>query len=287
MAWTPEGPTPSCTGHQEIVRQGMLVRLAAMIDTIHPLRRSGDHGLADLGPPGPCGTWPATTAPGAGCRPARRATRAGVSRLMSWRCQAVLDRAPRVTIFLPPPRGRSQAPADGRHHRHAERADRPPAWPARVRRQQESQSRKRVLVMVDTQGDPLGVQVVSADGAGPRCAHALAPDLDRHPVLAPGLAGSRLRRRRPGCLPAGPRRPRWSAPSAARVQVEPRRWKVEQTFGCLQLRRLRVDDEATHDTSRQMTILASVFMTGMRLQLCSRPEQGFRRALNGFLAEFM
>jgi hypothetical protein len=28
----------------------------------------------------------------------------------------------------------------------------------------------------------------------------------------------------------------------------------------------RGDDEATHDTSRQMTVLASVFMTGMRLQ---------------------
>jgi hypothetical protein len=43
--------------------------------------------------------------------------------------------------------------------------------------------------------------------------------------------------------------------------------RVEQTFGCLQrYRRLRVDDEATHDTSRQMTILASVFMTGMRLE---------------------
>ena len=50
-------------------------------------------------------------------------------------------------------------------------------------------------------------------------------------------------------------------------RIEPRRWKVEQTFGCLQrYRRLRVDDETTHDTSRQMTILASVFMTGMRLQ---------------------
>ena len=50
-------------------------------------------------------------------------------------------------------------------------------------------------------------------------------------------------------------------------QVEPRRWKVEQTFGCRQrYRRLRVDDETTHATSRQMTILASVFMTGMRLQ---------------------
>ncbi len=54
-------------------------------------------------------------------------------------------------------------------------------------------------------------------------------------------------------------------------QVEPRRWKVEQTFGCLQrYRRLRVDDESHHDTSRQITVLASVFMIGMRLQRASQ-----------------
>lgn len=50
-------------------------------------------------------------------------------------------------------------------------------------------------------------------------------------------------------------------------QVEPRRWKVEQTFGCLQrYRRLRVDDEASLDTSGAMTMLAALFMTGMRLE---------------------
>jgi transposase len=50
-------------------------------------------------------------------------------------------------------------------------------------------------------------------------------------------------------------------------QVEPRRWKIEQTFSCLQrYRRLRVDDEASFQTSRHMTLLASVFMIGMRLE---------------------
>jgi hypothetical protein len=45
------------------------------------------------------------------------------------------------------------------------------------------------------------------------------------------------------------------------------RARVEQTFGCLQrYRRLRVDDEASTDTSRHMTILASLFMTGMRFE---------------------
>ena len=43
--------------------------------------------------------------------------------------------------------------------------------------------------------------------------------------------------------------------------------RVEQTFGCLQrYRRLRVDDEASLQTSRHMTLLASVFMIGMRLE---------------------
>jgi len=45
------------------------------------------------------------------------------------------------------------------------------------------------------------------------------------------------------------------------------RTRIEQTFGCLQrYRRLRVDDEMGHETSRQMTVLASVFMIGMRLE---------------------
>ena len=45
------------------------------------------------------------------------------------------------------------------------------------------------------------------------------------------------------------------------------RTRVEQTFDCLQrYRRLRVDDEASLATSRAMTLLASAFMTGMRLE---------------------
>src|ERR671912_18446 len=128
--------------------------------------------------------------------------------------------------------------------------------------------RKRVL-LVDTQGDPLGVRVVSADVQDRDALRALAPDLDAHASLllvwldrafagddpatflgahgvTPELVGS--------CGRQG-------------FQVEPRRWKVEQTFGCLQrYRRLRVDDEMSHDASRHMTVLASVFMIGMRLQ---------------------
>ena len=61
-------------------------------------------------------------------------------------------------------------------------------------------------------------------------------------------------------------------PGRKGFQVEPRRWKIEQTFGCLQrYRRLRVDDEMSNETSRHMTVLASVFMVGMRLERMLRP----------------
>ena len=46
-------------------------------------------------------------------------------------------------------------------------------------------------------------------------------------------------------------------PGRQRGQVEPRRWKARQT---------RVDDELSCAASRPITILAPVFMTGMRLE---------------------
>ena len=53
----------------------------------------------------------------------------------------------------------------------------------------------------------------------------------------------------------------------AGFRLEKRRWKAEQTFGCLQrYRRLRVDDEGSCETSRGMAMLAALFMTGMRLE---------------------
>ena len=49
--------------------------------------------------------------------------------------------------------------------------------------------------------------------------------------------------------------------------VEPRRWKIEQTFACLQrYRRLQVDHEGSTRMSRTMTLLAALFMTGARFE---------------------
>ena len=70
-------------------------------------------------------------------------------------------------------------------------------------------------------------------------------------------------------------------PGRRGFQVEPRRWKIEQTFGCLQrYRRLRVDDEASLQTSRHMTLLASVFIIGMRLERIFQGVQEVRQALS-------
>ncbi|HEX2257773.1 MAG TPA: hypothetical protein VHG92_13955, partial [Afifellaceae bacterium] len=50
-------------------------------------------------------------------------------------------------------------------------------------------------------------------------------------------------------------------------QLEERRWKAEQTFGCLQrYRRLRVDDGMSCESSRGMALLAALLLTGMRLE---------------------
>jgi transposase len=128
--------------------------------------------------------------------------------------------------------------------------------------------RKRGL-LVDTQGDPLGVRVVAAGVQDRDALRALAPNLD----ACASLLLVWLDRAFAGGDPAaflgahGIAPELVGTPGRKGFRVEPRRWKVEQTFGCLQrYRRLRVDDEMSHDTSRQMTVLAAVFMIGMRLQ---------------------
>src|SRR3954465_7708518 len=169
---------------------------------------------------------------------------------------------------LPPPRARPQAAANGGDHRHPEREDRAATRAARLRRRQEGQGRKRVL-MVDTEGDPLGVRAVPADVHEHRALPAPAPDLAAHPTLRliwldRGFAGDEpeafLNRHGIVAEVGGIR-------NRAGFQLEKRRWKAEQTFGCLQrYRRLRVDDEMSCETSRGMTLLTSLFMTGMRLE---------------------
>jgi transposase len=274
MAWTTEDRRRYAPAIQEVVRQGMLVRLAATIDAIDP--------------PAPVGRpriWPTLAMLRALWHVARddRAWRrlppgspphqTVWSRLMGWRRRAVLDRALRVLVACRRlAAGRKRRPTAAIIDTQGVKTG-PQRGPRGYDAHKKIKGRKRVL-LVDTQGDPLGVRVVSADVQDRDALRALAPDLDAHASLllvwldrafagddpatflgahgvTPELVGS--------CGRQG-------------FQVEPRRWKVEQTFGCLQrYRRLRVDDEMSHDASRHMTVLASVFMIGMRLQRNLQP----------------
>jgi transposase len=274
MAWTTEDRRRYAPAIQEVVRQGMLVRVAATIDAIHPPARVGRPRL-----------WPTLVMLQALWHVARddRAWRrlppgspphqTVWSRLAGWRRRAVLDRALRVLVACRRlAAGRRRRPTAAIVDTQSVRTG-PQRGPRGYDANKKVKGRKRVL-LVDTQGDPLGVRVVPADVQDRDALRALAPDLDAHASLLlvwldRGFAGDD---------PAAFLRAHGLTPEVVGTigrkgfQVEPRRWKVEQTFGCLQrYRRLRVDDEMTLETSRHMTGLASVFMTAMRLERMLRP----------------
>ena len=269
MAWTTEDRRRYAPAIQEMVRQGMLVRVAATIDA--------------LDPPSPVGrprVWPTLVMLQALWHVARddRAWRrlppgspphqTVWSRLQTWRRRAVLDRALRVVVACRRlAAGRRRRPTAAIVDTQSVRTG-PQRGPRGYDANNKIKGRKRVL-MIDTQGDPLGVQVVAADVQDRDALRTLAPDLDGHASLLliwldRGFAGDDPA----AFLGVHGITPEFvGTPGRKGFQVEPRRWKIEQTFGCRQrYRRLRVDDEVSHDTSRPMTVLASVFMTGMRLQ---------------------
>ena len=125
------------------------------------------------------------------------------------------------------------------------------------------------MLMVDVEGDPLGVRVVPADVHEHRALLALAPDLALHPALLlawldRGFAGDGPEAFLNGY---GVTVEIVGIKDRQGFRVERRRWKAEQTFGCLlRYRRLRVDDEMSCETSRGMAMLAALFMTGMRFE---------------------
>jgi transposase len=269
MAWTAEDRRKYAPVIQEVVRQGMLVRLARTMDAIDPQPKVGRErvwstlimlqALWHLARDGcarrrlPALFPPFTTVWG---------------RLHRWRKLAVLDRALAVVVAcLRLARGRKRRPTAAIIDTRSVKTG-PQRGPRGYDAGKKVKGRKRVL-MVDTEGDPLGVRVVPADVHEHRALPALAPDLAAHPTLRliwldRGFAGDEpeafLNRHGIVAEVVGIR-------NRAGFQLEKRRWKAEQTFGCLQrYRRLRGDDEMSCETSRGMTLLTSLFMTGMRLE---------------------
>ena len=269
MAWTAEDRRKYAPAIQEVLRQGMIVRLVRTMDALDPQPKVGRkrvwstlimlQALWHLARDG-C-TWrrlPAAFPP----------FTTVWSRLRRWRELAVLDRALAIlAACLRLARGRRRRPTAAIIDTQSVRTG-PQRGPRGYDAHKKIKGRKRVL-MVDTQGDPLGVQVVPANTQDRDALHALDPDLEAHASLLlvwldRGFAGDD-----PAAFlhAHGIISEVVGTPGRRGFQVEPRRWKIEQTFGCLQrYRRLRVDDEASLQTSRHMTLLASVFMIGMRLE---------------------
>ena len=269
MAWTAADRRTYAPALQEMVRRGMIVRLAQTMDALDPQPKVGRRrvwsalimlqALWHLARDG-C-TWrrlPPTFPPHTTVW----------SRLQRWRRRAVLDRALAVIVACRRlARGRKRRPTAAIIDTQSVKTG-PQRGPRGYDAGKKIKGRKRVL-LVDSEGDPLGLRVVPADVHEHRALRALAPDLARLPTLLliwldRGFAG------------ADPEAFLNSYGVTVEVvgskgrqgfQLEKRRWKAEQTFGCLQrYRRLRVDDEMSCETSRAMALLAALFLTGMRLE---------------------
>jgi transposase len=269
MAWTAEDRRRYAPAIHEMARQGMMVRLAQTVEAIDPQPGLGRQrvwsslimlqALWHLARDGcawrrlPCRFPPHTTV---------------WSRLHRWRTRGVLERALAVVVACHRlARGRKKRAPAGIIDTQSVRTG-PQAGPRGYDAGKKIKGRKRVL-LVDTDGNLLGVQVVPADAHDHRALLALQPDLAAHPSLLlvwldKGFAGAEPE----GFLGEfGIAAEIVHTPGRQGFVLEKRRWKVEQVFGNLQrYRRLRVDDEASCDSSRAMVLLAGMFMIGMRLE---------------------
>ena len=270
MSWTPERRRRYAPAISGTVRANATVRLASIIDAIDPPPRTGRprlwstltmlHALRWLCRAG--AAWKLLP----GFHPPRQTIG---SRLGRWVRLGVLDRALALAVLngcLRLARGRTRRPSAGILGTQSVRTG-PQAGPRGYDAHKRIKGRKRVL-LTDTEGLVQGLRVVPASVQGRD-----TPDL-----LEPELAASALRKVRADLASAGERA---AAPSErhgialelvgrkdeAGFAVEPRRWKIEQTFGRLQrYRRLLVDREGDTGMSRTMTLLAALLRTGGRLE---------------------
>lgn len=289
MSWTPEQRRRYTPAVNETVRAKATVRLAATIDVIDPPARTGRprlwstltmvHALWWL-----CRAGAAWALLPKSCPPRQTIG----SRLDRWVRLGVLDRALAVlNACLRLARRRNRRPSAGILDTQSVRTGPqagprgydpnkkvptgPPdagrfCWADRIDGAAVD-GRKRVL-LADTEGLVQALRVVPASVQDRDTPALIEPELAagglRQVWADLAFAGERaaapLARHRIALEPVG-RRDKTGFP------VEPRRWKIEQTFGCLQrYRRLLVDHEGSTAMSRTMTLLAALFMTGARFE---------------------
>src|SRR3954447_1962638 len=198
MAWTAEDRRKYAPAVQEVLRQGMIVRLVRTMDALDPQPKVGRErvwstlimlqALWHLARDGcawrrlPTGFPPFTTV---------------WSRLRRWRELAVLARALAILVAcLRLARGRKRRPTAAIIDTQSVKTG-PQRGPRGYDAGKKVKGRKRVL-LVDVEGDPLGIRVVPADVHEHRALLALAPDLAAHPSLRlawldRGFAGEKAR----------------------------------------------------------------------------------------------
>src|SRR4051794_18626675 len=177
MAWTAEDRRKYAPAIQEVLRQGMLVRLAATIDAIDPPRKTGRPR-----------DWSTVTMLGAlwhlardGCAwrrlpvgPCLPPHQSVWSRLLRWRQRAVLDRALAVLVACRRlAGGRRRRPTAAIIDTQSVKTG-PQRGPRGYDAHKKVKGRKRGL-MGDVEGDPLGGGGVPAGGADPGAPAAPAP----------------------------------------------------------------------------------------------------------------
>ena len=268
MSWTPEQRRQYAPALSATVRANAIVRLATTIDIIDPPAGTGRPRLWSTLTMLQALWWLCRAGAAWMLLPATCPPRQTIgSRLDRWMRLGVLERALAVLNgCLRLARGRKRRPSAGILDTQSVRTG-PQAGPRGYDAGKKVKGRKRVL-LVDTEGLVHAVQVVPAS----------VQDRDTPALIEPELAASGLRKVWADLAFAGERA---TAPldrhgialelvgrkNKTGFAVEPRRWKIEQTFGCLQrYRRLAVDHEGSTGMSRIMTLLATLFMTTARFE---------------------
>jgi putative transposase len=268
MTWTPEHRRRYAPAIEHVVRSGAIARLAATIDMIDPPPRTGRPRLWSTLVMLQALWWLCRAGSAWKLLPGLYPPRQTIgSRLERWRRLEVLERA--LTVVngcLRLARGRRRRPSAGILDTQSVRTG-PQAGPRGYDAGKKVNGRKRVL-LVDTEGLVQAIRMVPAS----------MQDRDTPAGIEPELAQSSLVKIWADLAFNGEVA---TAPMARcgielelvgrknkiGFEVEPRRWKVEQTFGILaRYRRLQVDHEGSTAMSRLMSLLAALFTSANRFE---------------------
>lgn len=268
MTWTPEHRRRYAPAIDQMVRANAIARLAAVIDAIDPPAATGRPRL-----------WSTLTM----LQALWRLCRAGAawklppeiypprqtigSRLGRWIERDVLGRALAVlNACLRWAHGRKRRPSAGILDTQSVKTG-PQRGPRGYDAGKQVKGRKRVL-LVDTEGLIHAIQVVPAS----------MQDRDTPAVLEPELAAGTLLKVWADLAFNGDAAVAPMTRCGIDLElvgrknktgfvVEPKRWRVEETFGVLgRYRRTQLDHEGSTSMSRTMILLAALFMTGNRFE---------------------